>query len=144
MSCSRASLALTRRVRALSSVVVGCVCCRVHVGAFFCLLTVCHLEVNRCVNAPPSGLPIPDPYCITSSVCLLIAQSHCPNHFVLHDSRRDRLPRFPCLPPTSCDRGTRLLLADCLCSGIAESVENVLHVAGLPHSSMTSSQLTSV
>jgi hypothetical protein len=81
---------------------------------FLCLLTVCHLQVKRCVNAPPSGLPIPDPYCITSSVCLLIAQSHCSNHFVLHDSRRDRLPRFPCLPPTSCDRGTRLLLANCL------------------------------
>ena len=143
VSCSRASLALTRRLRALSSVVVGCVCCRVHVGAFFCLLTVCHLQVNRCVNAPPSGLPIPDPYCITS-VCLLIAQSHCPNHFVLHDSRRDRLPRFPCLPPTSCDRGTRVLLANCLLSGIAQSVENVLHVTWLPHSCMTARQLTCV
>ena len=31
---------------------------------FLCLLTVCHLQVKRCVNAPPSGLPIPDPYCI--------------------------------------------------------------------------------
>jgi hypothetical protein len=28
------------------------------------LLTVCHLQVNRCVNAPPSGLPIPDPLTI--------------------------------------------------------------------------------
>jgi uncharacterized membrane protein YjdF len=35
VSCSRASLALTRRLRALSTVLVSCVCCRVHVGAFF-------------------------------------------------------------------------------------------------------------
>jgi len=35
VSCSRASLALTRRLRALSSVVVCHVCCRVHVCAFF-------------------------------------------------------------------------------------------------------------
>ena len=111
---------------------------------FLCLLTVCHLQVKRCVNAPPSGLPIPDPYCITSSVCLLIAQSHCPNHFVLHDSRRDRLPRFPCLLPTPCERGTHVLLADCLRSWVAESVENVLHVAGLPNRCMTSSHLTRV
>ena len=111
---------------------------------FLCLLTVCHLQVNRCVNAPPSGLPIPDPYCITSSVCLLIAQSHCPNHFVLHDSRRDRLPRFPCLLPTPCERGTHVLLTSCLRSRVAESVENVLHIAGLPNRCMTSSHLTRV
>ncbi len=75
----------------------------------FCMFTLCHPIEHMCVNAPPSGLPIPDPYCITSSVCLLIAQSHCPNHFVLHDSRRDRLPTLSvCYPITlrrcrSCD-----------------------------------------
>jgi hypothetical protein len=75
----------------------------------FCMFTLCHAIEHMCVNAPPSGLPIPDPYCITSSVCLLIAQSHCPNHFVLHDSRRDRLPTLSvCYPITlrrcrSCD-----------------------------------------
>ena len=83
---------------------------------------------------------IPNPF--TSSVCLLIAQSHCPKHFVLHDSRRDRLPRFPCLLPTPCERGTHLLLADCLESWIAESVKDVFHVAGLPYRCMTTSQLT--
>ena len=143
VSCSRASLALTRRLRALSSVVVGCVCCRVHVGAFFCLLTVCHLQVNRCVNAPPTRLPILVPFAF-SRLCLRLASALCSFHFVLHDSKRADLPRFPCLPPTSCDRGTRLLLADCLLFWVAESVENVLHVAGLPHSCMTSSQLASV
>jgi hypothetical protein len=88
---------------ALARLVLGsCECCLLSGSCrcFLCLLTVCHLQVNRCVNAPPSGLPIPDPYCITSSVCLLIAQSHCSNHFVLHDSRRDRLPTFPCV--TNC------------------------------------------
>jgi hypothetical protein len=35
VSCSRASLALTRRLRALSTIVVCHVCCRVHVCAFF-------------------------------------------------------------------------------------------------------------
>jgi hypothetical protein len=111
---------------------------------FLCLLTVCHLQVKRCVNAPPSGLPIPDPYCITSSVCLLIAQSHCPNHFVLHDSRRDRLPLLPGVIHPPCDRLRSMQLTDCLLSGIAESVENVLHIAGLPYRCMTSSYLTSV
>jgi hypothetical protein len=104
----------------------------------FCMFTLCHPIQHMCVNAPPSGLPIPDPYCITSSVCLLIAQSHCRNHFVLHDSRRDRLPRFPCLLPTSCDRGTHMQLTDCLTSWIAQRVQDVFHVAGFPHSCMTS------
>ena len=30
-----------------------------------CLLyVICCCDVNSCVNAPPSGLPNPDPYCI--------------------------------------------------------------------------------
>jgi len=94
VSCSRASLALTRRLRALSSVVVGCVCCRVHVGAFFCLLTVCHLQVNRCVNAPPTRLPILVPFAF-SRLCLRLASALCSFHFVLHDSRRADLPSLP-------------------------------------------------
>ncbi len=92
----------------------------------------------------PLDCPSQIPIAFISSVCLLIAQSHCPNHFVLHDSRRDRLPRFPCLLPTPCERGTHVLLADCLRSWVAESVENVLHVAGLPYRCMTSSHLTRV
>ena len=110
---------------------------------FLCLLTVCHLQVKRCVNAPPTRLPILVPIAF-SRLCLRLASALCPFHFVLHDSGRTDLPRFPCLLPTSCDRGTHVLLTDCLCSGIAESVENVLHIAGLPHRCMTASHLTSV
>ena len=141
---SRASLGLARRKRLALVVMSGStVCLQVSVFCFYIFIIDAYTK-HTGMNAPPSGLPIPDPYCITSSVCLLIAQSHCPNHFVLHDSRRDRLPRFPCLLPTPCERGTHVLLADCLRSWVAESVENVLHVAGLPDRCMTSSHLTRV
>ena len=84
---------------------VGLICVSPCLLCFlFCMFTLCHPIEHMCVNAPPSGLPIPDPYCITSSVCLLIAQSHCPNHFVLHDSRRDRLPLLPGVIHPPCDR----------------------------------------
>ena len=110
---------LTRRLRALSVVGVGG--CHVGLGlsCSVCLLyVICCCDVNSCVNAPPSGLPNPDPYCITSSVCLLIAQPHCPNHFVLHDSKRDRLPTLPCVtnrPATGLGHATSRLfmLWDC-------------------------------
>jgi len=111
---------------------------------FFCMFTLCHPIEHMCVNAPPSGLPIPDPYCITSSVCLLIAQSHCPNHFVLHDSRRDRLPVFPRVLARTLRQVYALATSRLLLSGIAESVENVLHVAWLPDRCMTASHLASV
>lgn len=46
--CSRASLVLARRLRALPTVWgVGC-CCRVHVCSFVCLLSVCY--VTACLK----------------------------------------------------------------------------------------------
>jgi hypothetical protein len=48
-----------------------------------------------------------------SRLCLRLASMLCPFHFVLHDSGRTDLPRFPCLLPTSCDRGTHMQLTDC-------------------------------
>ena len=41
-------------------------------------------------------------------------------------------PRYRDLYPTGCDSDRCLLLADCLELEVAQSVENVLHVAGLP------------
>ena len=140
---SRASLGLARRKRlALGLMFDSCVCVRV-CGVFILYIhnrQVLHRQLCECSTL---WIAHPRSLCITP-VCLLIAQSHCPNHFVLHDSRRDRLPRFPCLLPTPCERGTHVLLADCLCSGIAQSVENVLYVAWLPDRCMTASHLTSV
>ena len=109
---------------------------------FLCLLTVCHLQVNRCVNAPPTRLPILVPFAF-SRLCLRLASALCPFHFVLHDSGRTDLPTLPCV--TNCranglGRATSRLLQ----SGIAESVENVLHVAWLPDRCMTASHLTRV
>ena len=67
----------------------SCVC-------FLCLLTVCHLQVKRCVNAPPTRLPILVPIAF-SRLCLRLASALCPFHFVLHDSGRTDLPTFPCV-----------------------------------------------
>ena len=109
---------------------------------FLCLLTVCHLQVNRCVNAPPTRLPILVPFAF-SRLCLRLASALCPFHFVLHDSGRADLPTFPCV--TNCRaNGLGRATSRLLLSGIAESVENVLHVAWLPDRCMTSSHLTSV
>ena len=66
---------------------------------FLCLLTVCHLQVKRCVNAPPTRLPILVPFAF-SRLCLRLASALCPFHFVLHDSGRADLPTFPCV--TNC------------------------------------------
>ena len=41
-------------------------------------------------------------------------------------------PRHRDLYPTGCDSDRCLLLADCLELEVAQSVENVLHVTGLP------------
>jgi hypothetical protein len=41
-------------------------------------------------------------------------------------------PRYRDLYPTGCDSDRCLLLADCLELEVAQGVENVLHVAGLP------------
>jgi hypothetical protein len=32
----------------------------------FCMFTLCHVIEHMCVNAPPSGLPIPDPIAFIS------------------------------------------------------------------------------
>ncbi len=70
-----------------------------------------------------------------------LASMLCPFHFVLHDSGRTDLPTFPCV--TNCRaNGLGRATSRFLLSGIAESVENVLHVARLPYRCMTSSQLT--
>ena len=66
---------------------------------FLRLLTVCHLQVKRCVNAPPTRLPILVPFAF-SRLCLRLASALCPFHFVLHDSGRTDLPTFPCV--TNC------------------------------------------
>ena len=110
---------------ALARLVLGCgwLCllpgsCR----CFLCLLTVCHLQVNRCVNAPPTRLPILVPFAF-SRLCLRLASALCPFHFVLHDSGRADLPTFPCV--TNCranglGRATSRLFTvwDCLtCTG---------------------------
>ena len=138
---SRLRLVLARRKR----LALGCgeLCllsgsCR----CFLCLLTVCHLQVNRCVNAPPTRLPILVPFAF-SRLCLRLASALCPFHFVLHDSGRADLPTFPCV--TNCRaNGLGRATSRLLLSGIAESVKNVLHVAWLPDRCMTSSHLTSV
>lgn len=86
---------------------------------FLCLLTVCHLQVKRCVNAPPTRLPNLVPFALTSRLCLRLASALCPFHFVLHDSGRADLPTLPCV--TNCranglGRGTSRLFTflDCL------------------------------
>ena len=86
----------------------------------------------------PSWYPI-----AFSRLCLRLASALCPFHFVLRDSGRADLPTFPCV--TNCranglGRATNRLLL----SGIAQGVENVLHVAWLPDRCMTASHLTSV
>ena len=109
---------------------------------FLCLLTVCHLQVKRCVNAPPTRLPILVPFAF-SRLCLRLASALCPFHFVVHDSGRADLPTLPCV--TNCRaNGSGRATSRLLLSGIAESVENVLHVAWLPDRCMTTSHLTSV
>jgi len=35
---------------------------------FLCLLTVCHLQVKRCVNAPPTRLPNLVPFALTKPI----------------------------------------------------------------------------
>ncbi len=82
---------------ALARLVLGsCECCLLSSSCrcFLCLLTVCHLQVKRCVNAPPTRLPILVPFAF-SRLCLRLASALCPFHFVLHDSRRADLPLFP-------------------------------------------------
>ena len=109
---------------------------------FLCLLTVCHLQVKRCVNAPPTRLPILVPFAF-SRLCLRLASALCPFHFVLHDLGRADLPTFPCV--TNCRaNGLGRATSRLLLSGIAESVKNVFHVAWLPDRCMTASHLTSV
>ena len=79
----------------------GCVLCLLSGSCrcFLCLLTVCHLQVKRCVNAPPTRLPILVPFAF-SRLCLRLASALCPFHFVLHDSGRADLPTLPCV--TNC------------------------------------------
>ena len=92
-ACADAALARLVSDSCLSCVLSGsCLC-------FLCLLTVCHLQLNRCVNAPPTRLPILVPFAF-SRLCLRLASALCPFHFVLHDSGRTDLPTFPCV--TNC------------------------------------------
>jgi hypothetical protein len=52
------------------------------------------------VNAPPTRLPNLVPFALTSRLCLRLASTLCPFHFVLHDSGRADLPTLPCV--TNC------------------------------------------
>ena len=55
---------------------------------------------HMCVNAPPTRLPILVPFALTSRLCLRLASTLRPFHFVLHDSGRADLPTLPCV--TNC------------------------------------------
>ena len=62
---------------------------------FVCLFTVCQSTIlirAKVCNAPPSGLPNPDPLHHTSSVCLLIASPILLIAFVLQLSDMGDLP----------------------------------------------------
>ena len=97
----------------------------VSVSVCFCLLTftLCEPIKHMCVNAPPTRLPNLVPFALTSRLCLRLASTLRPSHFVLHDSGRADLPTFPCV--TNCranglGRGTSRLftLLGCLtCTG---------------------------
>ncbi len=91
-----ADAALARLVLGLCGLCLLSGSCR----CFLCLLTVCHLQVKRCVNAPPTRLPNLVPFALTSRLCLRLASTLCPFHFVLHDSGRSDLPTLPCV--TNC------------------------------------------
>jgi hypothetical protein len=74
---------------------------------------LCERTKDTGMNAPPTRLPNLVPFALISRLCLRLASALRLNHFVVHDSGRADLPRFPCLLPTPCERGTHLLLADC-------------------------------
>ena len=96
------------------------------------MFTLCDPIEDMCVNAPPSGLPRPDPFALTADYVY-----SSPRRFASLTSScmidgAPIYPRYRDLYPTGCDSDRCLLLTDCLELEVAQSVENVLHITGLP------------